>query len=235
MELTINDCPLTITNKALRNEITLINQAIKAGNTASWTIAKSFHSIVLDELFITDFDSLGNFSKAIGVSKSVISRDVNAYVIGSKLSIMHWTLSAVIELLPLCSKGVIDFDGLSKVADYLQQDGIPSRNKVRAYVKELLQAQADPESEGEGEAGEVEETADNVDEIEALKSEIEALKKENKMLSHNAELYKAKHDSLLEMVNKARTVSIGKSEVVLTLADVHALIQEAVEGYEVEE
>ena len=235
MELTINT-NAQITDKALNKELALINQAIKAGNTASWSIAKSFHAIVLDELFTADFDSLGNFAKVIGVSKSVISRDVNAYVIGSKLSIMHWTLSAVIELLPLCSKGAIDFEGLSKVAEHLQQEGTPSRNKVRAYVRELLQAQAEPETETEGETetetdGEVVES----EEVEALKAEIERLQKENKILSHNAAVYKAQHDSLLEVINKARTVSIDKSEVVLTLDDVHALVQEAVEGYEVEE
>lgn len=232
-----------LTDKALKVELSTIRKAIETGNTASWSIAKSFHSIVVGELFSADFESLGNFAKAIGVSKSVISRDVNAYAIASKLSLTHWTLSSVIELLPLCSNESIGIEELHKVAEELQKEGAPSRNKVREYVRQLLK-ELTPAQEAEAEAedeAEVVDTQARVDELEALRAEVKALKAEVAKLTtelegakHEAKVQEDKHNSLRDLINEARTITIGKQEIQLALDDVKQIVTEYLEGSEVE-
>ena len=219
MEIVINNTN-AITDRALNKELTIIKRAVEAGNKASWTVAEAFHHIVIDELFTTDFGSIGNLAQAIGVSKSVISRNVNGYVIGSKLSLMHWTLASVIELLPICNKYPIE--ELNKMCQELQADGVPSRNKVRDYVKALLTQNTAPSEDTEPteEGTEVVDTQSRVDELEELRAEVERLKMENSKLT--------------TAMQALTTFKIGKSEIILGAKDIAQIVEDYLQEVELD-
>ena len=259
----MNTINTQITNKALNKELSTIQKAIIEGNKSSWTIAGSFHHIVIDELFETDFGSIGNLAKALNISKSVISRNVNAYVIGSKLDLFHWTVASVTELLPICSKYPIE--ELNGICQKLQSDGIPSRYKVREYVKRLLTQDTDPAEETETTKDNTETVKDNtevvdtqsrVDELEALRAEVERLKgvcaklrQENDKASDiivNINKERAQLKTQLDEVNTVyqqnlevamrvlTTFKIGKSEIILGAKDIAQIVEEYLEGSELE-
>ena len=247
MEIVINNTN-AITDKALNKELNTIKRAVEAGNKASWTVAEAFHHIVIDELFTTDFGSIGNLAQAIGVSKSVISRNVNGYAIASKLSLMHWTLASVIELLPICSKYPIE--ELNKICQHLQADGVPSRNKVRDYVKQLfaqdtaLAEDTEPTEEGT----EVVDTQSRVDELEALRAEVERLRgvcaklrQENdkasdiivKIGKERAQL-KTQIEGIRADVVKASTFKIGNELITLNDTDIAQIVEDYLQEVELD-
>lgn len=248
MEIIITNMNTEITDKALNKELINIKRAVEAGNKASWTVASAFHNIVVGELFTTDFGSLGNLAQAIGVSKSVISRNVNGYAIASKLSLMHWTLASVIELLPICSKYPIE--ELNKICQYLQADGVPSRNKVRDYVKQLLAQDTAPaeDTDSTEEGTEVVDTQSRVDELEALRAEVERLRgvcaklrQENdkasdiivKIGKERAQL-KTQVEGLRADVVKASTFKVGKELITLNDTDIAQIVEEYLQEVELD-
>lgn len=246
MEITLTNMNTEITNKALNKELTNIKRAVEAGNKASWTVAQAFHHIVIDELFATDFGSLGNLAQAIGISKSVISRNVNGYVIGSKLSLMHWTLASVIELLPICSKYPIE--ELNKMCQELQAEGVPSRNKVRDYVKALLTQDTAPaeDTEPTEEGTEIIGTQD-VDELEELRAEVKALQAKVKELeTENAKMienYTAREEAhgvelataIEYTTNNLTTFSIKNKLIRLADTDIAQIVEEYLQEAELDE
>lgn len=247
MEITITNMNTEITDKALNKELTNIKRAVEAGNKASWTVASAFHNIVVGELFTTDFGSLGNLAQAIGVSKSVISRNVNGYAIASKLSLMHWTLASVIELLPICSKYPIE--ELNKICQHLQAEGVPSRNKVRDYVKQLLTqdtAPAEEDTEPTEEDTEVVDTQSRVDELEALRAEVERLRgvcaklrqendKAHDIIIKEREQFKEKkNDAVSQAYDECHTFKVAGEWVILPEDIIVNAIAEYMEGVELD-
>ena len=70
----------TFKSDALNTEFTRIASAYRAGNKAMWKLAKSVHKVLTDELWKVkgDFQTEGEFAKAIGKSQAQISAYKNA-------------------------------------------------------------------------------------------------------------------------------------------------------------
>ena len=105
---TINTTELT--NKKLGTQLNNIKKAIDTGNNQQWKIADAIATIVDDELFIDDFETEGNLSKVLGMSRPNLNKMKKASHYHKEVEELNaFTLTKVMELLVIPKEEIVDF------------------------------------------------------------------------------------------------------------------------------
>ena len=105
---TINTTELT--NKKLGTQLNNIKKAVDTGNNQQWKIADAIATIIDDELFIDDFETEGNLSKVLGMSRPNLNKMKNASHYHKEVEELNaFTLTKVMELLVIPKEEIVDF------------------------------------------------------------------------------------------------------------------------------
>ena len=127
--ITLNTTELS--NKKLVTQFTRINKAIETGNKSKWTIADSIKTIVVDELYIEDFETEKKLADAFGMSRSNLNKMKNASIYHDEIvELTEWTVTKVMELLVIPKDAVEQF-----LADY----EVTSKDSVKT-IREAVSA-----------------------------------------------------------------------------------------------
>ena len=106
--MTLNTAELS--NKKLVTQFTRINKAIETGNKSKWTIADSIKTIVVDELYIEDFETEKKLADAFGMSRSNLNKMKNASIYHDEIvELADWTVSKIMEILVIPKDAVEQF------------------------------------------------------------------------------------------------------------------------------
>ena len=125
--MTLNTTELS--NKKLVTQFTRINKAIETGNKSKWTIADSIKTIVVDELYIEDFETEKKLADAFGMSRSNLNKMKNASIYHDEIvELADWTVTKIMELLVIPKDAVEQF-----LVDY-EVKSTDSVKKIREAV-----------------------------------------------------------------------------------------------------
>ena len=106
--MTLNTAELS--NKKLVTQFTIINKAIETGNKSKWTIADSIKTIVVDELYIEDFETEKKLADAFGMSRSNLNKMKNASIYHDEIvELADWTVTKIMEILVIPKDAVEQF------------------------------------------------------------------------------------------------------------------------------
>lgn len=111
--MTLNTTELS--NKKLVTQLTRINKAIETGNKSKWTIADSIKKIVVDELYIEDFETEKKLADVFGMSRSNLNKMKNASIYHDEIvELADWTVTKIMEILVIpkdaVEKFLVDYD-----------------------------------------------------------------------------------------------------------------------------
>ena len=99
-----------LSNKKLVTQFTRINKAIETGNKSKWTIADSIKTIVVDELYIEDFETEKKLADAFGMSRSNLNKMKNASIYHDEIiELADWTVTKIMEILVIPKDAVEQF------------------------------------------------------------------------------------------------------------------------------
>lgn len=104
-ELMLRDVS-SLTNKALVQQVNVINKAIDTMNTRTWSVAKAVHTIIEGELFKDDFTTEENFANYLGISRPVVNKMKRAYIMREAMTDKTFSIGQVQELLPVKPENV---------------------------------------------------------------------------------------------------------------------------------
>lgn len=168
--ITLNTSELS--NKKLVTQFTRINKAIETGNKSKWTIADSIKTIVVDELYMEDFETEKKLADAFGMSRSNLNKMKNASIYHEEIvELADWTVTKIMEILVIPKDAVEQF-----LVDY----EVKATDSVKTIREAVLAWKEDTSVVAESE---VEES-----EVEENKSSI-SNNSESKMIDHNDEKY----------------------------------------------
>lgn len=171
--MTLNTTELS--NKKLVTQFTRINKAIETGNKSKWTIADSIKTIVVDELYMEDFETEKKLADAFGMSRSNLNKMKNASIYHDEIvELADWTVTKIMEIL------VIPKDAVEK---FLVDYEVNSTDSVKSIREAVLAWKEDTSVVAESEVvdNEESEVVDNESSISNnSKSEI---------INHNDEKY----------------------------------------------
>ena len=106
--MTLNTAELS--NKKLVTQFTRINKAIETGNKSKWTIADSIKTIVVDELYIEDFETEKKLADAFGMSRSNLNKMKNASIYHDEIvELAEWTVTKIMEILVIPKDSIEQF------------------------------------------------------------------------------------------------------------------------------
>lgn len=106
--ITINTTELT--NKKLGTQLNTIKKAVDTGNNQQWKIADAIATIVDDELFVDDFETEGNLTKVLGMSRPNLNKMKKASHYHKEVEELNaFTLTKVMELLVIPKEEIVDF------------------------------------------------------------------------------------------------------------------------------
>ena len=106
--MTLNTAELS--NKKIVTQFTRINKAIETGNKSKWTIADSIKTIIVDELYIEDFETEKKLADAFGMSRSNLNKMKNASIYHDEIvELADWTVTKVMELLVIPKDAIEQF------------------------------------------------------------------------------------------------------------------------------
>ena len=106
--MTLNTTELS--NKKLVTQFTRINKAIETGNKSKWTIADSIKTIVVDELYMEDFETEKKLADAFGMSRSNLNKMKNASIYHDEIvELADWTVTKIMEILVIPKDAVEQF------------------------------------------------------------------------------------------------------------------------------
>ena len=99
-----------LSNKKLVTQFTRINKAIETGNKSKWTIADSIKTIVVDELYMEDFETEKKLADAFGMSRSNLNKMKNASIYHEEIvELADWTVTKIMEILVIPKDAVEHF------------------------------------------------------------------------------------------------------------------------------
>ena len=154
--ITLNTTELS--NKKLVTQFTRINKAIETGNKSKWTIADSIKTIVVDELYIEDFETEKKLADAFGMSRSNLNKMKNASIYHDEIvELTEWTVTKVMELLVIPKDAVEQF-----LADY----EVTSKDSVKTIREAVSAWKEDASVVAESEVVDNESSASNNSESE---------------------------------------------------------------------
>ena len=172
-----------LSNKKLVTQFTRINKAIETGNKSKWTIADSIKTIVVDELYMEDFETEKKLADAFGMSRSNLNKMKNASIYHDEIvELADWTVSKIMEIL------VIPKDA---VKQFLEDYEVKATDSVKSIREAVLAWKEDTSVVAESEVvdNEESEVVDN-EESEVVDNESSTSNNsESKMIDHNNEKY----------------------------------------------
>ena len=171
--MTLNTTELS--NKKLVTQFTRINKAIETGNKLKWTFADSIKTIVVDELYMEDFETEKKLADAFGMSRSNLNKMKNASIYHDEIvELADWTVTKIMEIL------VIPKDA---VEHFLEDYEVKSTDSVKSIREAVLAWKEDTSVVAESEV------VDN-EESEVVDNESSTSNNsEPKMIDHNDEKY----------------------------------------------
>lgn len=179
--MTLNTTELS--NKKLVTQFTRINKAIETGNKSKWTIADSIKTIVVDELYMEDFETEKKLADAFGMSRSNLNKMKNASIYHEEIvELADWTVTKIMEILVIPKDDIEQF-----LVDY----NVKATDSVKTIRESVLAWKEDTSVVAESEVvdneeSEVEENEES--EVEENESSI-SNNSESKMIDHNDEKY----------------------------------------------
>lgn len=106
--MTLNTTELS--NKKLVTQFTIINKAIETGNKSKWTIADSIKTIIVNELYMEDFETEKKLADAFGMSRSNLNKMKNASIYHDEIvELADWTVTKVMEILVIPKDAIEQF------------------------------------------------------------------------------------------------------------------------------
>ena len=164
-----------LSNKKLVTQFTRINKAIETGNKSKWTIADSIKTIVVDELYMEDFETEKKLADAFGMSRSNLNKMKNASIYHDEIvELADWTVTKIMEIL------VIPKDA---VEHFLEDYEVKATDSVKSIREAVLAWKEDTSVVAESEV------VDN-EESEVVDNESSTSNNsESKMIDHNNEKY----------------------------------------------
>lgn len=171
--MTLNTTELS--NKKLVTQFTRINKSIETGNKSKWTIADSIKTIVVDELYMEDFETEKKLADAFGMSRSNLNKMKNASIYHDEIvELADWTVSKIMEILVIPKDAVEQF-----LVDY----EVKATDSVKTIREAVLEWKEDTSVVAESEVVDNEES--EVEENESSTSN----NSESKMIDNNDEKY----------------------------------------------
>lgn len=171
--MTLNTTELS--NKKLVTQFTRINKAIETGNKSKWTIADSIKTILVDELYMEDFETEKKLADAFGMSRSNLNKMKNASIYHDEIvELADWTVTKIMEILVIPKEAVEQF-----LLDY----EVKGTDSVKSIREAVLAWKEDTSVVAESEVVDNEES--EVVDNESSTSNIS----ESKMIEHNDEKY----------------------------------------------
>lgn len=171
--MTLNTAELI--NKKLVTQFTRINKAIETGNKSKWTIADSIKTIVVDELYIEDFETEKKLADAFGMSRSNLNKMKNASIYHDEIvELADWTVTKIMEILVIPKYDVEQF-----LVDY----EVKSTDSVKTIRDAVLAWKEDTSVVAESEVVDNEESEDEENESSTSNNS------ESKIKDHNDEKY----------------------------------------------
>ena len=171
--MTLNTTELS--NKKLVTQFTRINKAIETGNKFKWTIADSIKTIVVDELYMEDFETEKKLADAFGMSRSNLNKMKNASIYHDEIvELADWTVTKIMEIL------VIPKD---EIEQFLVDYEVKATDSVKTIRDAVLAWKEDTSVVAESEV------VDN-EESEVVDNESSTSNNsESKIIDHNDEKY----------------------------------------------
>ena len=187
--MTLNTTELS--NKKLVTQFTRINKAIETGNKLKWTFADSIKTIVVDKLYMEDFETEKKLADAFGMSRSNLNKMKNASIYHDEIvELADWTVTKIMEIL------VIPKDA---VEHFLEDYEVKSTDSVKSIREAVLAWKEDTSVVAESEVvdNEESEVVDNEESEVVDNEESEVVDNESstsnnsepKMIDHNDEKY----------------------------------------------
>lgn len=179
--MTLNTTELS--NKKLVTQFTRINKAIETGNKSKWTIADSIKTIVVDELYMEDFETEKKLAEVFGMSRSNLNKMKNASIYHDEIvELADWTVTKIMEILVIPKDAVEQF-----LVDY----EVKGTDSVKTIRDAVLAWKEDTSVVAESEVvdNEESEVVDN-EESEVVDNESSTSNNsDSKMIDHNDEKY----------------------------------------------
>lgn len=171
--MTLNTTELS--SKKLVTQFTRINKAIETGNKSKWTIADSIKTIIVDELYMEDFETEKKLADAFGMSRSNLNKMKNASIYHDEIvELADWTVTKIMEILVIPKDYVEQF-----LVDY----EVKSTDSVKTIREAVLAWKEDTSVVAESEV------ADN-EESEVVDNESSTSNNsESETINHNDEKY----------------------------------------------
>lgn len=164
-----------LSNKKLVTQFTRINKAIETGNKSKWTIADSIKTIIVDELYMEDFETEKKLADALGMNRSNLNKMKNASIYHDEIvELADWTVTKIMEIL------VIPKDAVEK---FLVDYEVNATDSVKSIREAVLAWKEDTSVVAELEVVDNEET-EVVDNESSTSNNSEL-----KMIDHNDEKY----------------------------------------------
>ena len=99
-----------LSNNKLVTQFTRINKAIETGNKSKWTIADSIKTIIVDELYIEDFETEKKLADVFGMSRSNLNKMKNASIYHDEIvELSDWSVTKIMEILVIPKDEVEQF------------------------------------------------------------------------------------------------------------------------------
>lgn len=171
--MTLNTTELS--NKKLVTQFTRINNAIKTGNKSKWTIADSIKTILVNELYMEDFETEKKLADTFGMSRSNLNKMKNASIYHDEIvELADWTVTKIMEIL------VIPKDSIER---FLEDYEVKATDTVKSIREAVSAWKEDTSVVAESEV------VDN-EESEVVNNESSTSNNsEQKMIDHNDEKY----------------------------------------------
>ena len=164
-----------LSNKKLVTQFTRINKAIETGNKSKWAIADSIKTIVVDELYIEDFETEKKLADAFGMSRSNLNKMKNASIYHDEIvELADWTVTKIMEILVIPKDAVEQF-----LLDY----EVKSTDSVKTIREAVLAWKEDTSVVAESEVVDNEESEDVENESSTSNNS------ESETFNHNDEKY----------------------------------------------
>ena len=179
-----------LSNKKLVTQIIRINKAIETGNKSKWTIADSIKTIVVDELYMEDFETEKKLADAFGMSRSNLNKMKNASIYHDEIvELADWTVTKIMEILVIPKDAVEQF-----LVDYEVKatDSVKTiRDAVLAWKEDTsVVAESEVVDNEESEVVDNESSTSNNSESEVVDNESSTSNNsESEDVNHNDEKY----------------------------------------------
>lgn len=184
----------TLVNAELRDELTICNNLFANIKGNQKQIALSLGKVIVNELYIADFNKLSDFLRYIGLNKSTATQ-FKKFVeyTTDDLRESNFSYSQIVEMFPLVDSGrwgSLSFD----TTELIDIDDSMTCREIREIVKDVIngdveaevEVEAEAEAEAEAESEEVIDYSFYIDYLTSLEEGMELTKDDIKILKQIA-------------------------------------------------